>query len=65
MPHFVLLDLSVLNEGYLAGRRGLTDADNPYPVGTRDAIAWVRGFMKGPKSAPQGCGRRQMMMSLC
>ena len=47
MPNFIPLDPSAHEAGYHAGRRGLTDADNPYPVATREAIAWVIGFMKG------------------
>jgi hypothetical protein len=41
------LDATVLREGYLAGRRGLSDDVNPYPVGTREALAWVIGLMDG------------------
>ena len=41
------LDVTVRREGYLAGRRRLYDDVNPYPVGTREALAWVIGLMDG------------------
>jgi ribosome modulation factor len=31
-------------EGYLAGRRGRADADNPYKGETREACAWLMGM---------------------
>jgi len=47
MANFIPLDPTAMGHGYHAGRRGLTDADNPYAVGTREAIAWVIGLMRG------------------
>jgi hypothetical protein len=43
------LDATVLREGYLAGRRGITGEANPYPVGTDEALAWGIGWVKGLK----------------
>ena len=34
-------------EGYLAGRRGCTGADNPYKGETREACAWLMGMLEG------------------
>ena len=34
-------------EGYLAGRRGSTGADNPYKGETREACAWLTGMLDG------------------
>jgi hypothetical protein len=34
-------------EGYLAGRRGCTGADNPYKGETREAGAWLMGMLAG------------------
>ena len=41
------LDPALRREGYLAGRRGLTPEDNPYPVATREALAWGIGLLDG------------------
>jgi hypothetical protein len=41
------LDPALLRDGYLAGRRGLTAHDNPYLIGTREALAWGIGWVKG------------------
>ena len=41
------LDPAIRREGYLAGRRGLTPEDNPYPVATREALAWGIGLIDG------------------
>jgi ribosome modulation factor len=41
------LDPKARHEGYLAGRRGQTADDNPYQVGTREALAWGIGQMDG------------------
>jgi hypothetical protein len=38
-----------LHEGYLAGRRGLAREDNPYMVGTREALAWDIGRIDGSR----------------
>ena len=43
------LDPTALREGYLAGRRGLTDDDNPFMVGTREALAWGIGLLRGSR----------------
>ena len=43
----VLIDPNVRREGYLAGRRGLRSADNPYPFLTREALAWELGRHDG------------------
>jgi hypothetical protein len=34
-------------KGYLAGRRGCTDADNPYEGDSREARAWLMGLLDG------------------
>jgi hypothetical protein len=36
-----------LREGYLAGRRGCTGADNPHKGETREACAWLMGMLDG------------------
>jgi hypothetical protein len=41
------LDSAIRREGYLAGRRGRLPDDNPYPVATREALAWGIGFVEG------------------
>ena len=41
------LDPKARYEGYLAGRRGQKPDDNPYQVGTREALAWSIGLMDG------------------
>jgi hypothetical protein len=41
------LDATALRERCLAGRRGQSDENNPYQVGTREALAWVIGLMDG------------------
>ena len=41
------LDPTLLRDGYLAGRRGLTGEANPYMVGTREALAWGIGWATG------------------
>jgi len=33
--------------GYLAGRRGCTGADNPYENDRREARAWIMGLFDG------------------
>ena len=43
----ISIDAAIRREGYLAGRRGLTDKDNPYPRATREALAWSLGMMDG------------------
>ena len=43
------LDATVLREGYLAGRRGITGEANPYQIGTREALAWGIGWGAGLK----------------
>ena len=40
-------DTEARRKGYHAGRRGLTDADNPYEPDTRDGRAWLRGLRDG------------------
>jgi ribosome modulation factor len=35
------------HDGYVAGRRGRTGADNPYKSGTREARAWLKGLLHG------------------
>jgi len=35
------------SEGYFAGRRGRSDADNPYNAETRRAREWTRGLLDG------------------
>jgi hypothetical protein len=37
----------VRREGYLAGRRGCTGADNPYENDSRKAQAWIMGLLDG------------------
>ena len=44
---WVPLDATLLREGYLAGRRGITGEANPYQVGTREALAWDICWVKG------------------
>jgi hypothetical protein len=56
MANFVPSDPKALEEGYQAGRRGLTPADNPYPEVTHEAIAWAIGFSDGRKKRPQIVG---------
>lgn len=34
-------------QGYLAGRRGCTGADNPYENDSREARAWIMGLLDG------------------
>ena len=63
MANFAPLDPTALLEGSLAGRRGLTDADNPYRVGTREAIAWVIGLMYGRARRLQGGDRRAAQLN--
>ena len=41
------LDAVIRREGYLAGRRGLTEKDNPYPDVTREALTWHLGMLDG------------------
>jgi hypothetical protein len=50
------LDSTALEEGYRAGRRGLTPADNPYPELSHQGIAWVIGFADGRKKRLQVVG---------
>ena len=42
-----LRDSNARREGYLAGRRGCTGADNPYRGETREACAWLMGMLDG------------------
>jgi hypothetical protein len=43
----VPLDAHAHREGYLAGRRALSDQLNPYHDGTREALAWAIGHVDG------------------
>jgi len=43
------LDPTALREGYLAGRRGITDEANPYQAGTHEALAWGISWVTGLK----------------
>ena len=43
----IFRDSKALREGYLAGRRGRTGADNPYEGKTREACAWLTGMLYG------------------
>jgi hypothetical protein len=43
------LDPAALREGYRAGRRGITADAIPYPVGTREALAWGIGWVTGQR----------------
>jgi hypothetical protein len=56
MANFTPLDAAALEEGYQAGRRGLTIADNPYPPVMCEAIAWAIGFADGRKKRLQVVG---------
>jgi ribosome modulation factor len=56
MANFTPLDSRALEEGYRAGRRGLTPADNPYPAVMCEAIAWLIGFADGRKKRLQVVG---------
>jgi ribosome modulation factor len=56
MANFTPLDSRAFDEGYQAGRRGLTVAHNPYPEATHQGIAWVIGFAHGRKKRPQVVG---------
>ena len=42
-----LHDVSAWQEGYRAGRRGRTGADNPYDGDCRERRAWFRGLLEG------------------
>ena len=42
-PH----DAQAWSEGYLAGRRGIEVAFNPYEFGTPEARAWILGLSAG------------------
>jgi len=44
-----LRDDKAWQEGYSSGRRGLTDAANPYPRGTVDGLSWRSGLFEGRK----------------
>jgi hypothetical protein len=41
------LDDKARQEVYRAGRRGVTGAANPYPIGTPGAHAWLLGLADG------------------
>ena len=43
----VVLAEAAWQEGYAAGRRGLTLDTNPYHVGTAEAQAWQYGLIEG------------------
>ena len=43
----IFRDSKARREGYLAGRRGCTGADNPYKGETREACAWLMGMLDG------------------
>jgi hypothetical protein len=49
LPHVaeVAEDSKARREGYLAGRRGCTGADNPYKGETRKACSWLMGMLEG------------------
>jgi hypothetical protein len=40
-------DAKPWNAGYAAGMRGVARVDNPYPVGSDDALAWTAGHIEG------------------
>jgi hypothetical protein len=40
-------DTKARHESYLAERRGLTGADNPYPGDSRAARDWLMGLLDG------------------
>jgi ribosome modulation factor len=40
-------DTKARREGYFAGRRGRSDADNPYNAETRRAREWTSGLLDG------------------
>jgi hypothetical protein len=42
-------DATLLRQGYLAGRRGFSGGNNPYPAGTREALAWGIGWINGQR----------------
>jgi hypothetical protein len=46
-------DATLLREGYLAGRRGFSGNNNPYPAGTREALAWGIGWINGQRKQLQ------------
>jgi len=34
-------------QGFFAGRRGSTGAENPYAIDSREARAWIMGLLDG------------------
>ena len=49
----VVLAENAWQEGYDAGRRGLTLDANPYCVGTAEAQAWQYGLIEGRAKRPK------------
>ena len=43
----IFRDSKARRDGYLAGRRGGTGADNPFKGETREACAWLMGMLEG------------------
>ena len=43
----MILTSQAWHEGYAAGRRGLTAAENPYPLGSGPAVEWLSGLAAG------------------
>jgi hypothetical protein len=43
----VPLNTQAWHQGYVAGRRGLMNDSNPFPVATAEAIAWKLGWSAG------------------
>jgi ribosome modulation factor len=40
-------NIEAYSKGYRAGRRGRTDAENPYENDSREARAWIMGLLDG------------------
>jgi hypothetical protein len=43
----LIQDPQAWQEGYVAGRRGLTGMANPYPAGGTQGLSWQAGLRKG------------------
>ena len=43
----LIQDAEAWQEGYIAGRRGLPNTTNPYPLGSCKALSWQAGLRKG------------------
>jgi ribosome modulation factor len=43
----VPLNTEAWHQGYVAGRRGLMNDSNPFPIATAEALAWNLGWSAG------------------